>query len=91
MPSPLPRRALADWTPEAGDVTEWLARWEAAGCRVEAGTGGDVLGRVTYVTSRGARAPRPGRPCCHAMMVVSRHHGVRHTRPSGSGISRRAT
>ena len=30
MPSPLPRRTLADWTPEAGDVTEWLARWEAA-------------------------------------------------------------
>ena len=26
MPSPLPRRTLADWTPEAGDVTEWLAR-----------------------------------------------------------------
>ena len=26
MPSPLPRRTLADWTPEAGDVTEWLAQ-----------------------------------------------------------------
>lgn len=25
-----PARTLADWTPEAGDVTEWLARWKPA-------------------------------------------------------------
>ncbi|MBP6998021.1 MAG: hypothetical protein KBB39_17940 [Phycicoccus sp.] len=43
MPSPLPRRTLADWTPEAGDVTEWLARWEAAGWRVEAGPADTVV------------------------------------------------
>ncbi len=27
----LPGRTLADWTSEAGDVDEWLARWAAAG------------------------------------------------------------
>ncbi len=36
----LPRRTLADWTPDAGDVDAWLARWAEAGWKPEHPWGG---------------------------------------------------
>ncbi len=46
-----PLRTLVDWTPETGDVDEWLAQWEVAGWVPEHPWGGvdcDVRG-VTVV------------------------------------------
>ena len=40
----LPRRTLADWTPEEGDVGAWLAAWAAGGWVPEYAHGGlDVV------------------------------------------------
>lgn len=36
---PIPRYTLADWTPDAGPLDDWLARWAARGWRPEHGYG----------------------------------------------------
>lgn len=38
MPRP-PTRKLADWTPDAGPVEDWLERWANAGWMPEYGSG----------------------------------------------------
>lgn len=35
-----PHRSLVDWTPEAGDVDEWLEQWAAASWAPEYSWGG---------------------------------------------------
>ena len=53
-------RTLADWTPDAGDVDTWLARWAVAGWVPEYPWGGvecDVHGRAVVRWAMVQREP----------------------------------
>lgn len=60
MARDLPRRTLADWTSDEGDVDAWLAQWAAAGWVPEHTWGGiDVVVNGRTVRRRAMIATTP--------------------------------